>query len=1407
MKKRILAIFMALCMVMTAMPTALAAEGEEASFTPDTSWYSESKNEFTISSADQLAGLAQLVNEGNAFAGKTITLGAAIDLENREWTPIGYGGKTFDGTFNGGEYRISNLVITKSLSNTAANKGLGLFGQTTDAAVIKNVTVENVDITGSLHVGAIVGMGYTGKEISNCHVTGLIQIDAWWYAGAIGGYGYMGSITGCTVTGEEGSYIKGNDGSYIGGIWGFRGEGGQKITDCSVSGIDISGVDRIGGICGIAHYGNTIANCTVSDMTITAEEDNDNTGLIAGADLSEATDIAQILDCTVEETVTATEAGTTVTTKVGAADHQGVSKEENKRATVGSDIVYDEDGKITSGTLEQVSPSQVAEDRVLVEQEDGSYGVEELSVQNAPVIVYHGTDAKAYKTLPEAIDAANSADGEDPVTVTINRSGEYEPFTISRNHVTVEAAEGVEVSIPVSKSGEFAVTADGVALRDLSFTTDDAATIISSGDCNALTLDGCSFINESGEAEGTALYIHCPDITITGCTFESWERGYYTCGDNHAAGAMNFTGNTFTNVYVPIDGYWGKTATDDTDIQITGNTFDAGDWDTAYIQLWDYSQYLRWSGNTDADRQGSALKATIRDNTYRGDVVIYKTHCDWFEESDVTIEDTGAEVVKRHLVVLEGVEATDEVTVLDENGSPITAFNESTTSSTRNGKQVIYSISEGNYQVKVQPKDSEGSITAELTVSAQTTGDNEENNTNTLTIDKPEGGIKVAKVGGTEYDSLAEAIAAAANGGTVELLTDVEVDTWNQIGTIGNPAVPIDGLTIQGKGHKLTVGKVESLTNGDYLLHNATNLTVSDLTVEFKTNGNGFDMNSGKLENVTMTGGKDSNYAVFVGRGDQVEISNCSFSGFTYGITSGYNDAGSVTPTAEIVVTDSEFTDCEYAMLSYAPKTTFTGNTVDDSKVNFAATEEDHGQPTSCVVTGNTFEGRVKFYMDELGNIEFTENKMLDGAFLQVEKDPVAADSGPLDISGNYWGGGEPADDQIQGLEETQVKCDNYYTEPEILPEYKNDYIAGVTLDKTALTLAVESSETLTATVTGNEDADTTVTWESSDESVVTVDDGVVTAVAEGTATITATSNGDSTKTATCAVTVKAKVVTVTFVNAEDVDDITVLPGETITLPTPDDTRDEIFRYWTVAGDPVGTRYYGGETVEITEDVTFVANWKDNSYIPIPPTQPTRPTRPAEPDEPDTPDEPEEPVVSELPFTDVAVEDEFYEAVKYVSENGLMTGVDTTAFAPYNEFTRAQVATILYRLEKEPAVAYAPTFPDVTEDQWFAQAVLWGNSKGILLGHDTGLFGPDDGVTFEQMLTILYRYAALKGYDTAARADVSGFECSDYAAEAVSWAMAHGMVSAADGAALKAPAARCQVAQVLAVFCQTVVMK
>ena len=255
-------------------------EGENVSYMePVVVW-----DGINIDSLSDLKAFRDAVNAGDNFAGKTVVLNVDIDLEGEEWIPIGYMGKNFVGTFDGQNHTISNLVITKTTDNTAANNGIGLFGRVDDPAVIKNLTIENVDITGSLYVGAVVGHGYTGKSIENVTVKGDITIDAWWYAGVIGGNGYMNLVQNCHVVANDGSYIKGNNGSYIGGIWGFRGENANKIIECTVTNLDIIGVDRVGGICGIGHYGNIIADCEVKDSTITATDPEATTvGLIVGA--------------------------------------------------------------------------------------------------------------------------------------------------------------------------------------------------------------------------------------------------------------------------------------------------------------------------------------------------------------------------------------------------------------------------------------------------------------------------------------------------------------------------------------------------------------------------------------------------------------------------------------------------------------------------------------------------------------------------------------------------------------------------------------------------------------------------------------------------------------------------------------------------------------------------------------------------------------------------------------------------------------------------------------------------------------------------------------------------------------------------------------------------------------------
>ena len=125
MKKRLFTLLLAVCIV-TAVLTIGAAADNTWDGSVNTDWYNDSAPEFTIDTAAELAGLAKLVNEGNNFSGKTITLGANIDLANKEWTPIGKSGKPFSGTFDGDGKTISNLVIS-----TPNKSNVGLFGYTT----------------------------------------------------------------------------------------------------------------------------------------------------------------------------------------------------------------------------------------------------------------------------------------------------------------------------------------------------------------------------------------------------------------------------------------------------------------------------------------------------------------------------------------------------------------------------------------------------------------------------------------------------------------------------------------------------------------------------------------------------------------------------------------------------------------------------------------------------------------------------------------------------------------------------------------------------------------------------------------------------------------------------------------------------------------------------------------------------------------------------------------------------------------------------------------------------------------------------------------------------------------------------------------------------------------------------
>mgnify|MGYP000794982012 FL=1 len=185
-------------------------------------------------------------------------------------------------------------------------------------------------------------------------------------------------------------------------------------------------------------------------------------------------------------------------------------------------------------------------------------------------------------------------------------------------------------------------------------------------------------------------------------------------------------------------------------------------------------------------------------------------------------------------------------------------------------------------------------------------------------------------------------------------------------------------------------------------------------------------------------------------------------------------------------------------------------------------------------------------------------------------------------------------------------------------------------------------------------------------------------------------------------------------------------------------------------------------------------------------------------------------VTPTLPFTDVKTGDWFYEAVQYVYDKGMMTGVSADRFAPASTTTRGMIVTILYRLENEPAVSGGSAFTDVENGAWYADAVAWAAANDIVNGTSATTFAPNSPITREQMAAILYRYAAYKGYDVSQKADLSGYtdaaSISGYAKDALAWANAQKLITGVTDTTLnpQGSATRAQVATILMRFCESI---
>ena len=181
-------------------------------------------------------------------------------------------------------------------------------------------------------------------------------------------------------------------------------------------------------------------------------------------------------------------------------------------------------------------------------------------------------------------------------------------------------------------------------------------------------------------------------------------------------------------------------------------------------------------------------------------------------------------------------------------------------------------------------------------------------------------------------------------------------------------------------------------------------------------------------------------------------------------------------------------------------------------------------------------------------------------------------------------------------------------------------------------------------------------------------------------------------------------------------------------------------------------------------------------------------------------------------FSDVSSSAWYAEAVNYVYENGLMTGISSTQFAPNNTLTRAMVVQTLYAMANKPAVSGSENFTDVSSGDWFADAVTWASANGIVSGYNATQFAPNDPLTREQLALILYGYAQMRGYNTT-QSGTSIQKFTDYgsisawALEAMDWAVNAGLLSGKGNGVLDptGTATRAEVAQILMNFSETVV--
>ncbi len=861
-------------------------------------------------------------------AGETVVLISDVELAGTTWEPV-----SFKGTFDGQNYTVSNLTINKpGVSNTGFITSLN--------GTFKNVTFTNPTVTGGECTGVLAGRaGGSAALAENITVNGTIKVETTHsgYARAgviVGGWAY-GNYKKITVDGGDKavSYIKhtgGGDGRYVAGIVGHADDV-ESYVNCAVKNITISGGWLCGGIAGPGPSDGLAEGCSVENIDMGADYSGGMFGWYYGSGTIKNSSVKNV-------------AFTDGTSNNGAIGGYSANT----------------DATVTNVTIENVTNG----DKTLLDH------VAELNGTYYFTLAEAVAEATSGDTITLLADTTISENVTLPAGIIFNGNGKK----ISRENSAIVYAggdltfEGYTTIANFNAYGNTITIGEGATLE-----TTDGRMVIGHG--ATFNITGSITDAKSADTANITPSFIAPGASLTGAgvTFNVTNAyvkftDYCSSKNNNASGTYSI--NVTNSIWEQAGSLVFSEPTNGMDPTFNFNIKDSVLNSTSHLVFAVTKGEIVFDNSL--VNQGVHRQLENRSNlTIKNGSVVYAAHATSsnaknpgttivenatytatgeFSGSDVG---TGSLVLKNNANVTLGTISKTNVTI--DGTSLLTASKiADTTTTTITVDATSMGVGETNKVVDLNGNSGiEGIVTVigGGTVAYGADGD--------VTVTKP--ASPVAEVNGTEYTDIQEAIKAAAPSGTVNLLSDVTVDKWimfSQTKTIGNGNIitlEMDGLTINGNGHSLTVNSVESAKNGDYLFDDAAELNINNLTINMPEGADmgGIHSESGVIDNVTFNNGN----CIFPGDGD-ITVNDCTFN------TAGYVIYYEVAKD-NLKVTGNTFNvDPESNVILLRGNETFTGNTINSGRtVNVVS-----GSPT---VSGNVFadDVRLKVYNNATATI------------------------------------------------------------------------------------------------------------------------------------------------------------------------------------------------------------------------------------------------------------------------------------------------------------------------------------------------------------------------------------------------------------------------------------------------------